>query len=145
MLLVGDAVAQRSAERAVHASARAAPRAARAGVGYDTFVSRYCVTKFGRGGRETVVGPNKQTAPELKRIMGRFARRVKKADVQKDLPAVIVDALPVNVLDLVVPEKMMADWRVVGSAARGATSARPLARRPWRWRDRARTRRPIAA
>ena len=80
--------------------------------GYDTFVSRYCVTKFGRGGRETIVGPNKQTAPELKRIMGRFARRVKKADVQKDLPAVIVDALPVNVLDLVVPEKMMADWRV---------------------------------
>ena len=79
--------------------------------GYDTFVSRYCVTKFGRGGRETVVGPNKLTAPELKRIMGRFARRVKKKDVQKDLPAVIVDALPVNVLDLVVPEKLMEDWR----------------------------------
>ena len=81
-------------------------------IGYDTFVARYCITKFGRGGRETIVGPNKQTAPELKRIMGRFARRVKKADVQKDLPAVIVDALPVNVLDLVVPEKMLADWRV---------------------------------
>ena len=79
--------------------------------GYDTFVSRYCVTKFGRGGRETVVGPNKATAPELKRIMGRFARRVKKADVQKDLPPVIVDIWPVNVADLVVPEKMMAEWR----------------------------------
>ena len=37
--------------------------------GYDTFVSRYCVTRFGRG-RETIVGPNKATAPELKRIMG---------------------------------------------------------------------------
>ena len=81
-------------------------------IGYDTFVLRYCVTKFGRGGRETVVGPNKLTAPELKRIMGRFARRVKKKDVQKDLPAVIVDALPVNILDLVVPEKMLQDWRV---------------------------------
>ena len=81
-------------------------------IGYDTFVSRYCVTKFSRGGRETIVGPNKQTAPELKRIMGRFARRVKKADVQKDLPAVIVDALPVNVLDLVASEKMLADWRM---------------------------------
>jgi superfamily II DNA or RNA helicase len=81
-------------------------------IGYDTFVARYCVTKFGRGGRETIVGPNKLTAPELKRIMGRFARRVKKGDVQKDLPAVIVDALPVNVLDLVVPEKLMQDWRV---------------------------------
>ena len=44
--------------------------------------------------------------------MGRFARRVKKKDVQKDLPAVIVDALPVNVLDLVVPEKLLQDWRV---------------------------------
>ena len=80
--------------------------------GYDTFVSRYCIAKFGRGGRETIVGPNKATAPELKRIMGRFARRVKKQDVQKDLPAVIVDALPVNVLDLVMPEKMLQDWRV---------------------------------
>ena len=80
--------------------------------GYDTFVSRYCVTKFGRGGRETIVGPNKATAPELKRIMGRFARRTHKKDVQRDLPQVVIDALPVNVLDLVVPEKMMADWRV---------------------------------
>jgi SNF2 family DNA or RNA helicase len=79
--------------------------------GYDTFVARYCVTKFSRG-RETIVGPNKLTAPELKRIMGRFARRVKKKDVQKDLPAVIVDMLPVNVADLVVPEKLMRDWRV---------------------------------
>ena len=79
--------------------------------GYDTFVNRYCITKFSHN-RETIVGPNKLTAPELKRIMGRFARRVKKQDVQKDLPAVIVDALPVNVLDLVVPEKLMQDWRV---------------------------------
>jgi len=83
--------------------------------GYDTFVARYCVTKFGRGGRETVVGPNKLTAPELKRVMGRFARRVKKQDVQKDLPAVIVDALPVNILDLVLPEKLITDWRVSGA------------------------------
>ena len=86
--------------------------------GYDTFVSRYCVTKnFGRGGRETVVGPPPPPPPgggrlSSKRIMGRFARRVKKQDVQKDLPAVMVDALPVNVLDLVVPEEMLAGWRV---------------------------------
>jgi superfamily II DNA or RNA helicase len=81
-------------------------------IGYDSFVSRYCVTKFGRNGRETVVGPNKATAPELKRIMGRFARRVKKKDVQKDLPAVLVDVLPVNVLDLVLPENLMREWRL---------------------------------
>lgn len=80
--------------------------------GYDTFVNRYCVTKFGRGGRETVVGPNKLTAPELKRIMGRFARRVRKKDVQRDLPEVVTDVWPVNVADLVVPPQLMSDWRV---------------------------------
>ena len=79
--------------------------------GYDTFVSRYCVTKFSRG-REQIIGPNKLTAPELKRIMARFARRVRKRDVQKDLPPVIVDTWPVNVADLVVPEKLMQEWRV---------------------------------
>jgi SWI/SNF-related matrix-associated actin-dependent regulator 1 of chromatin subfamily A len=81
-------------------------------IGYDTFVNRYCVTKFGRAGRETVVGPNKLTAPELKRIMGRFARRVKKKDVQKDLPAVVTDVLPVNIADLVVPPQLMQEWQV---------------------------------
>ena len=80
-------------------------------IGFDTFVARYCITTFGRGGRETIVGPNKVTAPELKVIMSHFARRVKKKDVQ-NLPAVIVDTLPVNVLDLVVPEKLMQDWRM---------------------------------
>lgn len=80
-------------------------------IGYDSFVSRYCVTKFSRG-REQIIGANKMTAPELKRIMGRFARRVKKKDVQKDLPAVTVDTLPVNVADLVVPEKLMQEWQV---------------------------------
>lgn len=102
-----------------------------AAIGYDTFVSRYCITKFGRGGRETIVGPNKQTAPELKRIMGRFARRVKKADVQKDLPAVIVDALPVNIRDLVVPETMLQEWHVSEQALAmdigGATGEEALA------------------
>ena len=92
--------------------------------GYDTFVSRYCITKFSRN-RETIVGPNKLTAPELKRIMGRFSRRIRKRDVQKDLPPVIVDTWPVNVADLVVPEKLMQEWQVsesllardIGSAA----------------------------
>ena len=79
--------------------------------GYDTFVSRYCVTKFTRG-REQIIGPNKLTAPELKRIMARFARRVRKRDVQKYLPPVIVDTWPVNVADLVVPERLMQEWRV---------------------------------
>jgi SNF2 family DNA or RNA helicase len=79
--------------------------------GYDTFVSRYCVTKFSRG-RETIIGPNKLTAPELKQIVGRFARRVKKKDVQKDLPPVIVDTLPVAIADLVVPPHLMDEWRV---------------------------------
>jgi SWI/SNF-related matrix-associated actin-dependent regulator 1 of chromatin subfamily A len=85
-------------------------------IGYDTFVARYCVTKFGRGGRETIVGPNKATAPELKRIMSRFARRTHKKDVQRDLPQVVTDVLPVNVLDLVVPPRLLQEWRVSESA-----------------------------
>ena len=78
--------------------------------GYDTFVARYCEVKFGRNGRETVIGPKKETAPHLKAIMSRFARRVKKKDVQKDLPAVVIDVWPVNVADLVVPESIRREW-----------------------------------
>ena len=110
--------------------------------GYDTFVSRYCVTKFTRG-RETIIGPNKLTAPELKRIMGRFARRVKKRDVQKDLPAVIADVWPVNVADLVVPERLFQEWRVSELALSRPTSATRPAKRRWRLHDRRRIRRPI--
>ena len=79
--------------------------------GYDTFVSRYCVTKFTRG-REQIIGPNKLTAPELKRIMARFARRVRKRDVQKDLPAVVVDTWPISILDLVVPEEVKRELEI---------------------------------
>lgn len=98
--------------------------------GYDTFVDRYCITRFNRG-RETIVGPNKATAPELKQIMGRFARRVKKKDVQQDLPAVMVDALPVNIADLVLPSQLVQEWRVSESALTreigGATGEEALA------------------
>ena len=88
-------------------------------IGYDTFVARYCVTKFSRGGREQIIGPNKLTAPELKRIMSRFARRTHKKDVQRDLPQVVTDVLPVNVVDLVVPPQLlqgMAGFGVDASA-----------------------------
>ena len=80
--------------------------------GYDTFVSRYCEVKFGRNGRETVIGPKKATSIELLKITTRFARRVHKRDVQKDLPAVTVDAWPVNIADLVVPESVRREWEV---------------------------------
>ena len=80
--------------------------------GYDTFVSRYCEVKFGRNGRETVIGPKKETASHLKAIMTRFARRVYKRDVQKDLPAVVIDVWPVNVADLVMPESVRREWEI---------------------------------
>ena len=80
--------------------------------GYDTFVSRYCEVKFGRRGLETVIGPKKTTAPELKKIVSRFARRVHKKDVQRDLPEVVIDAWPVNIADLVVPESVRREWEV---------------------------------
>ena len=80
-------------------------------IGYDSFVSRYCVTKFSRG-REQIIGANKLTAPELKRIIGRFARRVRKHEVQKDLPPVIVDVWPVNIADLAMPENVRREYEV---------------------------------
>ena len=113
--------------------------------GYDTFVARYCITKFGRGGRETIVGPNKQTAPELKRIMGALRSPGEKegraegsagghrrrAAGQRPRPGRAREA--------------HAGLAGVGIAARGRHRQRRPARRRWRWRDRARTRRPIAA
>jgi SNF2 family DNA or RNA helicase len=48
--------------------------------------------------------------------MSRFARRTHKKDVQRDLPQVVTDVLPVNVLDLVVPPRLLQEWRVSESA-----------------------------
>jgi SNF2 family DNA or RNA helicase len=84
-------------------------------IGYDTFVERYCERKFSRG-REMIVGPKKATAPALKSIMSRFARRVKKKDVQKDLPKVMVDVWPVNVADLVLPPGLELEYQVSEAA-----------------------------
>jgi SNF2 family DNA or RNA helicase len=78
-------------------------------IGYDSFVARYCEVKFSRN-IERVVGMKKTTAPELKRIMAKFAHRVKKKDVQKDLPPFMVDVWPVNVADLVVPDALKLEW-----------------------------------
>jgi SNF2 family DNA or RNA helicase len=77
--------------------------------GYDTFVARYCERKFSRG-IERIVGAKKETAPELKRIMSKFADRVEKKDVQKDLSPVLVDVWPVNLVDLVVPDSLKREW-----------------------------------
>ena len=109
--------------------------------GYDTFVSRYGRPKFGRGGRETIVGPNKR--PRLNSSGSWGASRAEHKKMCGGICCRSSSTLPVNVLDLVVPEKMMADWRVSGSLL--AADIGNAARRPWRWRDRARTRRPTAA
>jgi SWI/SNF-related matrix-associated actin-dependent regulator 1 of chromatin subfamily A len=79
--------------------------------GYDTFVNRYCEVKFSRN-IERVVGAKKATAPMLKKIMSQFAHRVKKRDVQKDLPPFLVDVWPINVADLVVPDILKREWEV---------------------------------
>lgn len=77
-------------------------------IGYESFVTRYCEVKFGRGGREQIVGAKKTTAPELKRIMARVALRIRKRDVQ-DLPAVVTDTWPINVVDLVTPNEIRGE------------------------------------
>ena len=78
-------------------------------IGYDSFVARYCDVKYSRN-IERVVGAKKTTAPDLKRIMTKFAHRVRKRDVQKNLPPFLVDTWPVNVADLVVPDAIKRGW-----------------------------------
>src|SRR4029077_18881110 len=47
--------------------------------------------------------------------MARFAHRVKKKDVQKDLPPFMIDVWPVNIADLVVPEHIKLEWAILES------------------------------
>jgi SWI/SNF-related matrix-associated actin-dependent regulator 1 of chromatin subfamily A len=80
-------------------------------IGYDTYVERFCEVKFSRN-IERIVGAKKATAPALKKIMSQFAHRVRKRDVQKDLPPFLVDIWPVNIADLIVPDILKREWEV---------------------------------
>ena len=47
---------------------------------------------------------------ELRNRLAAFVHRVKKKDVQKNMPPVIVDTWPVNLSDLVIPEVLKREW-----------------------------------
>jgi SNF2 family DNA or RNA helicase len=84
--------------------------------GYDSFIERYCETKTTWRGStpvECIVGMKKGApAADLKQRLMTFVHRVRKKDVQKDLPAVVIDVWPVHVADLNVPDEIMRQWRL---------------------------------
>jgi SWI/SNF-related matrix-associated actin-dependent regulator of chromatin subfamily A-like protein 1 len=89
--------------------------------GYDTFASRYCETKTTwRSGApiERIVGMKKNSAPDLKRRLETFVHRVRKKDVQKDLPPFTVDTWPVALADLTVPDEVKCDFAIAESKLR---------------------------
>ena len=83
--------------------------------GYDTFVARYCVTKFDRHRHEKIVGPNRDTASELRGRLASFIHRVKKKDVQKNMPPVVIDTWPVSLSDLAIPDILKREWETTES------------------------------
>jgi len=88
--------------------------------GYDSFIDRYCVVKTTWRGStpfERVVGARKGApATDLKRRLLTFIHRVKKKDVQKDLPPFTLDVWPVHIDDLNVPEDLLREWRTAEAA-----------------------------
>jgi SWI/SNF-related matrix-associated actin-dependent regulator 1 of chromatin subfamily A len=82
--------------------------------GYDTFVARYCEVKFSRG-IERIVGAKKDAGLDLTRRLSTFVHRVKKKDVQKNLPPFTIDVWPVAIADLTIPETLKREWEVTES------------------------------
>jgi SWI/SNF-related matrix-associated actin-dependent regulator of chromatin subfamily A-like protein 1 len=88
--------------------------------GHDSFLERYCIIKtIWRGSTpfERVVGAKKGApATDLKRRLSTFVHRVRKRDVQKDLPPFTLDVWPVHIDDLNVPEDLLREWRTAEAA-----------------------------
>ena len=84
--------------------------------GHNSFLERYCNAKtVWRGSTpfEHVVGAKKGApATDLKRRLSTFVHRVRKRDVQKDLPPFTLDVWPVHVADLNVPDDLLREWRI---------------------------------
>jgi SWI/SNF-related matrix-associated actin-dependent regulator of chromatin subfamily A-like protein 1 len=60
----------------------------------------------------------KNSAPDLKRRLETFVHRVRKKDVQKDLPPFTVDTWPVALADLTVPDEVKCDFAIAESKLR---------------------------
>jgi SNF2 family DNA or RNA helicase len=89
-------------------------------IGLDSFQDRYCESKtVWRGGRQVLqmTGAKLGTpAKELNGILQKFTHRVRKQDVQKDLPPLLWTVVPIHVADLAVPPFLLNEWRAAEAA-----------------------------
>jgi SNF2 family DNA or RNA helicase len=89
-------------------------------LGRDSFVDRYCVTKTEWRGSTSIerIKGSQRGAPavDLRRRLSTFVHRVRKQDVLKDLPPVLVTTVPVHVADLILSPDLVAEWRLAEAA-----------------------------
>lgn len=89
-------------------------------LGRDSFVDRYCVTKTEYRGStpiERIKGSQRGApAQDLRRRLATFVHRVRKQDVLKDLPPVLVTAVPVHIADLILSPDLVNEWRLAEAA-----------------------------
>lgn len=89
-------------------------------IGLDSFQDRYCKSKTvwrGNSPHVQMTGA-KLGAPakELKKVLQGFMHRVRKRDVQKDLPPLLWTVVPIHVADLAVPPFLLNEWRAAEAA-----------------------------
>jgi SNF2 family DNA or RNA helicase len=89
-------------------------------LGRDSFVDRYCVTKTEWRGStpiERIKGSQRGApAQDLRRRLTTFIHRVRKQDVLKDLPPVLVTTVPVHIADLILSPDLVNEWRLAEAA-----------------------------
>lgn len=89
-------------------------------LGRDSFVDRYCVTKTQWRGStpiERITGSQRGApAQDLHRRLSTFVHRVRKQDVLKDLPSVLVTTVPVHIADLSISPDLIKEWRLTEAA-----------------------------
>jgi SNF2 family DNA or RNA helicase len=89
-------------------------------IGKVSFEDRYCESKTVWRGDSPVIQMTgaKLGAPakELNTVLQKFMHRVRKRDVQKDLPPLLWTIVPIHVADLAVPEYLINEWREAEAA-----------------------------
>jgi SWI/SNF-related matrix-associated actin-dependent regulator 1 of chromatin subfamily A len=89
-------------------------------IGLDSFQDRYCEHRtVWHGGRQFLqMTGAKLGAPakELNHILQNFMHRVRKRDVQKDLPPLLWGIVAIHIADLAVPPFLMSEWRAAEAA-----------------------------
>jgi SWI/SNF-related matrix-associated actin-dependent regulator 1 of chromatin subfamily A len=89
-------------------------------IGLDSFQDRYCESKtIWRGHQQFLHMTGARLgapAKELNGILLKFMHRVRKRDVQKDLPPLLWTMVAIHIADLAVPRFLLSEWRTAEAA-----------------------------